>query len=326
MTQGIFDTTPSNFKERALETFLFQHQHNPTYRAYCDLLKINAQVIQEVHQIPFLPIGLFKTTKITTGNFETETIFESSGTTGSTSSKHFVKELALYEKSFRSSFFHFYGNIDQYCILGLLPSYLERGNSSLVYMVNQFIHESKHSSSGFFLYDHQQLAQIILHNESIGQKTLLIGVTYALFDFAEAFPMKLEHTIVMETGGMKGRKKEITKTEMHEFLKAKFQLEKIHSEYGMTELLSQAYSKADGIFETPQWMKILIREEDDPLNTNSFSENEITGAINVIDLANRFSCSFIATEDRGKRFSNGSFELLGRIEMSDIRGCSQMAV
>jgi hypothetical protein len=193
-------------------------------------------------------------------------------------------------------------------------------------MIDNLIKGSRHKSSGFFLNNHEQLAKIIQENESKQQRTLLIGVSYALLDFAEDYTMKLEHTIVMETGGMKGRKKEITKTEMHEFLKAKFQVEKIHSEYGMTELLSQAYSKADGIFETPQWMKILIREEDDPLNTNPLSENEITGAINVIDLANRFSCSFIATEDRGKRFSNGSFELLGRIEISDIRGCSQMAV
>ena len=324
MTKGIFDTTPSNFKERALETFVFQYQHNPTYRAYCNLLKVNTEEILELHQIPFLPIGLFKTTKINTGYFEAEAIFESSGTTGSINSKHFVKELALYEESFKNSFYQFYGNPKQYCILGLLPSYLEKGNSSLVYMVDQLIKESHHESSGFFLYDHKQLAQIIKQNEAVGQKTILIGVTYALLDFAEAFPMKLNHTIVMVTGGMKGRKKEITKTEMHELLRAKFQIEKVHSEYGMTELLSQAYSKADGIFETPQWMKILIREEDDPLNTNPLSENETTGAINVIDLANKFSCSFIATEDRGKLYPNGSFEVLGRLEDSDIRGCGLM--
>lgn len=326
MTKGIFDTTPSNFKERALETFLFQHQHNLTYRAYCDLLKINAKDIKKLEHIPFLPIGLFKTAEITTGIFEADAIFVSSGTTGSTNSKHFIKDLSIYENSFNDTFKQFYGNVEDYCILGLLPSYLERGNSSLVYMVDNLIKGSRHKSSGFFLNNHEQLAKIIQENESKQQRTLLIGVSYALLDFAEDYTMKLEHTIVMETGGMKGRKKEITKTEMHEFLKAKFQVEKIHSEYGMTELLSQAYSKADGIFETPQWMKILIREEDDPLNTNPLSENEIMGAINIIDLANRFSCSFIATEDRGKRFSNGSFELLGRMEISDIRGCSQMAV
>ena len=326
MTQGIFDTTPSNFKARALETFLFQHQHNSTYRAYCNLLKIDIENIQELHQIPFLPIGVFKTAKITTGVFEAEAIFESSGTTGSTNSKHFVKDLSIYESSFNHAFKQFYGNVEDYCILGLLPSYLERGNSSLVYMVDKLIKESKHKSSGFFLHNHEQLAKIIQENESNQQRTLLIGVSYALLDFAEAFPMKLEHTIVMETGGMKGRKKEITKTEMHDYLKNKFQLEKVHSEYGMTELLSQAYSKADGIFETPQWMKIMIREEDDPLNTKPLTEIETTGAINVIDLASRFSCSFIATEDRGRCFSNGSFEVLGRMELSDIRGCSLMAI
>lgn len=326
MTPGIFDTTPSNFKERALETFVFQHQNNPTYRAYCDLLKVNASEVKELHHIPFLPIGLFKTAKVTTGEFEAEAVFESSGTTGSINSKHFVKELALYEKSFRSSFKQFYGNIEEYSILGLLPSYLEKGNSSLVYMVDQLIKESKHPKSGFFLYDHQQLADILSLNEAIGQKTILIGVTYALLDFAEAFPQNLKHTLVMETGGMKGRKKEISKVEMHDKLQSAFGLSQIHSEFGMTELLSQAYSQKDGIFETPQWMKIMIRDEDDPLHTNPLSEYETIGAINVIDLANRFSCSFIATEDRGKLFCNGSFELLGRIEMSDMRGCSLLTV
>ena len=324
MTKRIFDITPSEFKEKALEIFQFQHEQNETYREYCDLLKINPKAINTIEQIPFLPIRLFKSRKVITGQFEPKAIFESSGTTGTISSRHFVKDLSVYENSFNNTFKQFYGNVEDYCILGLLPSYLERGNSSLVYMVDKLIKNSKHNSSGFFLHDHEKLASIIQENESNKQQTLLIGVSYALLDFAEAFPMKLEHTIVMETGGMKGRKKEISKKEMHDILKASFELKQIHSEYGMTELLSQAYSKADGIFETPNWMKILLRAEDDPFTMIKEESVETKGAINIIDLTNLNSCSFIATEDMGKLYPNGNFEVLGRLENSDIRGCGLM--
>jgi phenylacetate-coenzyme A ligase PaaK-like adenylate-forming protein len=326
MTVDIFDTTPSSFTKNALEIFRFQYEHNDTYREYCDLLKVDASKVLALAQIPFLPIRLYKNRNVTTGIFEPQAIFESSRTTGSQSSKHFVKDLSIYENSFEHAFKQFYGNVEDYSILGLLPSYLERGNSSLVYMVDKLIRTSMHKSSGFFLHNHEQLAKIIQENESNQQRTLLIGVSYALLDFAEAFPMKLEHTIVMETGGMKGRKKEISKKEMHDILKTRFELKQIHSEYGMTELLTQAYSKADGIFETPAWMKIMLREEDNPLKTLENEASAVSGGINIIDLANLYSCSFIATEDMGRLHPNGSFEIHGRLENSDIRGCGLMVL
>jgi len=241
-----------------------------------------------------------------------------------TNSHHKVKEAAIYRESFLQGFRQFYGNIKDYCILGLLPSYLERGDSSLVYMVNQLIQQSGHQKSGFYLYNYGELANVLKELEQQGQKTLLIGVTYALIDFASAFPMPLKHTIILETGGMKGRGKELLRTEVHQLLKAAFQLENIHSEYGMTELLSQAYSQKDGIFEIPRWMKIVLRDETDPLNSLSISGKPSSGVINVIDLANIYSSSFIATEDIGKLYPDGSFEVLGRMDNSDVRGCSLM--
>jgi len=329
LRSNIFNVTQDKFETVSIEVFHYQYANNALYRKYCDLTIRDIGTIKHLHEIPFFPIQFFKTQQITTGAFEAEAIFESSGTTGSINSKHYVKDLNWYTKSFLEGFDLFYGNIDEYCILGLLPSYLERKNSSLVYMVNELIKRSKHGLSGFHLYDHQKLQEIIKSNEEDKQKTLLIGVSYALLDFAENFPMKLNHTIVMETGGMKGRREEMTKQALHQALINQFEVAAIHSEYGMTELLSQAYSFGDGIFNTPPWMKILLRSEDNPLQTfpNVYKENEKKlGVVNVIDLANIDSCCFIATEDTGIIYSDGSFEITGRLSNSDIRGCGLMII
>lgn len=312
----------------ALEIFFFQYMHNDLYKKYVDAIGISPSEVNSLETIPFLPISFFKTHKVTTTVFEPEIIFESSGTTGENTSRHLVKDLRLYNKSFTEAFKLFYGNPHDWCILGLLPGYLERKNSSLITMVNELIKESDNSYSDFYLHNHDKLFQALAHNEIIHQPTLLIGVTYALLDFAEKYPMKLEHTIVMETGGMKGKREEITREEVQSFLKEKLGLKTIHSEYGMTELLSQAYSGGDGIFRTPPWMKILLREYNDPLtiSSNSKTEKPVNGLINVIDFANLYSCSFIATDDVGKLYKNGTFEVLGRRDMSDMRGCSLLTL
>ncbi|TXH23418.1 MAG: acyl transferase, partial [Chitinophagaceae bacterium] len=250
--------------------------------------------------------------------FEPQSLFTSSGTTTTINSHHYIKDVSIYKKSFIKAFEQFYGNIDEYCILGLLPSYLERTGSSLVMMVDELIKRSGHAQSGFYLYDFENLHQNLMQLEAAGQKTLLIGVTYALLDFAEQYPIALKNTIVMETGGMKGRKAEMVRSEVHDILKTQFQTRFIHSEYGMTELLSQAYSSGIGRFFTPAWMKILLRKEDDPFD---ISDNK-KGVINVIDLANIHSCSFIATDDLGSLYDDGSFEVLGRMDNADVRGCS----
>ena len=325
----VFDASGDNFNKLALEIFHFQSAHNSNYRRYCELLHIHPEEVTDLRQIPYLPIRFFKTHDIFTGELKTERVFESSGTTGSVPSRHLIKDIRLYQKSFNKAFTQFYGRPSNYCILGLLPSYLERNNSSLVMMVDQLIKQSGHPQSGFFLHDHRTLHSIILHNEILQQPTLLIGVSYALLDFSEAFPMKLEHTIVMETGGMKGRKKEITREELHDRLKKNLGTAQIHAEYGMTELLSQAYSHADGLFRCPPWMKVLIREEDDPLvikSKENISGKPLVGALNIIDLANVWSCSFIGTDDLGRLHANGSFEMMGRMDESDIRGCGLLAL
>jgi hypothetical protein len=325
----IFTVNEDNFETLSIEVFNYQYTHNDIYRKYCDLTIRDLSTIKSLHEIPFLPIQFFKTQEITTGNFEAEAVFESSGTTGSINSKHYVKDLNWYTKTFLLGFDLFYGNIEEYCILGLLPSYLERKNASLVYMVDALIKKSKNELSGFHLYDHKKLHEIIKSNEAVQQKTLLIGVSYALLDFAESFPMKLNNTIVMETGGMKGRREEMTKQDLHQALKDQFEVAEIHSEYGMTELLSQAYSFGKGIFSTPLWMKILLRSEDNPLQTfqSILKENETQrGVVNVIDLANIDSCSFIASEDTGINYSDGRFEITGRLNNSDIRGCGLMII
>ena len=308
----------------ALEIFYFQYMCNELYKKYVDSIGILPTSVHSIETIPFLPISFFKTHKVTTTEFDPEIIFESSGTTGEITSRHLVKSLDLYKKSFSKGFDLFYANPNKWCILGLLPGYLERENSSLISMVNEFIKESNDARSGFYLHDHDKLFRTLAHNEITGRPTLLIGVTYALLDFAERYSMKLQNTIVMETGGMKGKRSEITREEVHEFLKNKLGVKVIHSEYGMTELLSQAYSKGNGLYHCPPWMKVLVREYNDPfaINTSSNTMNSLNGLINIIDLANIYSCSFIATDDVGRIHKDGTFEVLGRRDMSDLRGCS----
>jgi hypothetical protein len=327
LEKRVFVAQGNNFNELAVEVFHFQHQNNNIYRKYCDTLDITADKVHAIERIPFLPIQFFKSHQITSTHFEPEAIFESSGTTTSINSKHFVKDINLYKKSFTTGFEKFYGKAKDKCILGLLPSYLERKNSSLVMMVDELIQQSDNNLSGFYLYDYDKLYSTILHNEILKQPTILIGVTYALLDFAQKYPMQLRHTIIMETGGMKGRREEITRQQVHVELQKNLGISLVHSEYGMTELLSQAYSKGDGIFHCPPWMKVLIREEDDPFKiyvASNVKQKPITGAINIIDLANIYSCSFIATDDIGRLNNNESFEVLGRMDNSDMRGCSLM--
>ncbi len=315
-----------NFLQKALELFRFQYAHNVIYKRFVDALNCDATKVNAIDQIPFLPISFFKKFEIITTNFKPQVVFESSGTTGMVNSRHLVKEVKLYEESFMKAFEQFYGPVDGYCILGLLPSYLERSSSSLVYMVQRMIEVSRHPLSGFYLYNFEELFRTLQQLQANGQKTLLIGVTYALLDFSEAFPLALSNTIIMETGGMKGRKKEMLRTEVHDQLKKAFNVTQIHSEYGMTELLSQAYSSRDGLFQTPSWMKVILREEDDPLAIITTTQKQVSGAINIIDLANIYSCSFIATDDIGRLHPDGSFEVLGRMDNSDIRGCSLLAI
>jgi Acyl-protein synthetase, LuxE len=329
LRDSILTTNASNFEQVALQVFNFQYKKNILYKSYCDILGINLQYIDSIDKIPFLPIQFFKSKPIKTTDFEAQIVFESSGTSGSINSKHFVKDISLYEESFINCFRHFYGSEKDYCVIGLLPSYIERSGSSLVYMVDDLIKKSKHKNSGFHLYDHEKLRSILLENEAAKQTTILIGVTYALIDFAEKNELQLEHTIVMETGGMKGRRAELTRKEVHEILSTKLGAKKIHSEYGMTELLSQAYSSADGIFYCSPHMRICIRPEDDPLEVLSQVPDHkkfVHGAINIIDLANLYSCAFIATDDAGKLYPDHSFEITGRLENSDTRGCGLMII
>ncbi len=317
---NIFVESPIN-DATVLEMFRFQFQQNEVYQNWCRAMHADPDMIQ-LEQLPFLPISFFKTHSVATGNFVPEVIFKSSGTTQSLPSRHLVKETAVYKKSFTKAFELFYGDPSDWCILGLLPSYLERADSSLVMMVEELIQLSKHPDNGFYLYEFAQLAEIIKKQEAAGQQVLLIGVTFALLDFADAFPMQLRHTTVMETGGMKGRRSELTRTEVHSILKKQLGIQSVHSEYGMTELLSQAYSKGAGRFVCPPWMKVLVRDEEDPLLVKRSGK----GALNIIDMANLYSCAFIATDDVGEVFEDGSFEVWGRLDNSDIRGCSLMVV
>ena len=314
----VFDKSIS-FEVKALKLFQFQAKNCSVYSRYLDLLKVNLNAVDTIYKIPFIPIELFKSNQIISDGESPEITFSSSGTTGQQQSKHYVADVSIYQQSFKQGFNHFYGNPKEYRILALLPSYLEREGSSLVYMCDQLIQESQHPQSGFYLHNLKELSQVLAQDSE--KKTLLIGVSYALRDLAEQFPKKLTNTIVMETGGMKGKRQEMIKSELHNTLIKAFQVQRIHSEFGMTELLSQAYSKGKGLFETPPWMKVLIRDPEDPL---SILENGRTGGINVIDLANLNSCAFIATQDLGKIHSNNQFEVLGRFENSDIRGCNLM--
>jgi hypothetical protein len=323
LEEEILQSDDSNFSALALKIFQFQYNYVAIYRAYCNLMGKMPKTVKEVEQIPFLPIQFFKTQKVIAEGCAEQVVFESSGTTNSINSKHYVAQTNLYQKSFMRCFTQHYGNPSKYCIIGLLPSYLERGNSSLVYMVDYLIKQSQHKQSGFYLHNFGDLHKVLQQNESDGQATLLFGVTYALLDFAEAFPMRLQHTIVIETGGMKGRKKELLRNEVHQILQKQFELNAVHSEYGMTELLSQAYSTGKGIFTCPAHMRIVLREEDDPTALKAPAAWQ-TGCINIIDLANLYSCSFIATDDVGKLYENGQFEVTGRLQNSDIRGCGLM--
>lgn len=321
LIQNLFDGDEQSFHSKTLAIFRFQAENCAVYKEFLQYLDIQPAAVTSIEAIPFLPITLFKSRTIVVDGNQTDFYFESSGTTQMERSKHFVPDLALYEKSFRNSFHLFYGDVKQYCVAALLPSYLERKNASLVYMCNDLISSSQQPGSGFFLDDFAQLAQLIRHNETHGIRTLLIGVSFALMDFGDRFPMPLQHTTIMETGGMKGKRPELTRDALHAYLNNAFQTTTIHSEYGMTELLSQAYSFGNGIFQSPPWMKILIRDTEDPF---TILGNHKTGCINVIDLANIYSCCFIATQDLGKLHSNGTFEVLGRFDKSDVRGCNLM--
>lgn len=313
--------TTKEFHKTAMKVFRFQFQHNEVYQKYCLLLNKSPENVKHLTEIPFLPIEFFKSKDILSSIDAVQTTFTSSGTTGMITSKHHVTDLGFYEASFRSAFSKFYGNIEDYAVLALLPSYLEREGSSLIYMAKDFIEGSNHPNSGFYLHNYNELAQKLVELDNSGQNVLLIGVTYALLDLIELQKFHLKNTIIMETGGMKGKRKEMIREELHTILAKGFGVKKIHSEYGMTELLSQAYSLGDGVFECPPWMDILIRDTEDPL---TIIEEGKTGGMNVIDLANINSCSFIATQDLGKKYSNFSFEVLGRFDNSDIRGCNLM--
>lgn len=320
-TSELWDLTTDNFLPMSQKIFEFHALHNPVYKQWIQLSKQENPLIKGVHQIPFLPIAFFKSHNVYTGE-QPNTLFESSGTTQDVVSKHWVADINLYEQSFIKCFNLFYGNASDYCIIGLLPSYLERKHSSLVYMVDKLIRLSGHAQSGFYLNEFETLDKVIKEQEFRKQKTLLIGVSFALIDFMEAFPQQLENTIIMETGGMKGRKLEMLKPALHAYLKSGFGTTQIHSEYGMTELLSQAYSIGNGLFRCPPWMKVLVGDEEDP----GILKTAGKGVIHVIDLANVYSCSFIATEDLGHLYEDGSFEILGRIDSSDRRGCSLLVI
>ena len=309
------------FEKTALKVFRHQFDNNAVYRDFCLLLQKSKDNVKTVKDIPFLPIQFFKSHEVLSTAGPAEAVFTSSGTTGMATSRHLVTDLSYYEQSFRLAFSQFYGNIEDYTVLALLPSYLEREGSSLIYMVKDLIERSNNPESGFYLNDYDVLISKLTALDNSGQNVLLIGVTYALLDLIEKQSFKLKNTIIMETGGMKGRRREMIREELHEVLCQGFGISKIHSEYGMTELLSQAYSLGEGIFECPPWMDILIRDTEDAL---SYMPNGKTGGINVIDLANINSCAFIATQDLGKKYPDQTFEVLGRFDNSDIRGCNLM--
>lgn len=306
-----------------MKVFRFQYEHNPVYQQFCNLLNKTPEQVKTLTDVPFLPIEFFKSKDVLSSIDPIKITFTSSGTTGMITSKHHVTDLDYYEYSFRAAFSHFYGNIEDYVVLALLPAYLEREGSSLIYMVEDLIEGSNQPESGFYLHNYEELAKMLIDLDKQGKNVLLIGVTYALLDMIEMQKFNLSNTIIMETGGMKGRRKEMIREELHQVLCEGFGVSKIHSEYGMTELLSQGYSFGDGIFECPPWMHILTRDPEDAL---TYVEEGKTGGVNVIDLANLNSCSFIATQDLGKKYKDGSFEILGRFDHSDIRGCNLMVV
>ena len=311
--------TEADFVQAALQTFGYQYQHNQVYQRFCTLLGRTPDKVRQLTDIPFLPIEFFKSEAVYCGNERPTTVFTSSGTTGSQTSRHYVKDLAVYQESFRQGFADFYGNIEEYTVLALLPSYLERTGSSLITMVADLIERSGSADSGFYLNEYDLLAEKLTSLDRSGRKVLLIGVSFALLDLVETHRFQLKNTIVMETGGMKGRRKELIREELHAILCEGFGVEHIHSEYGMTELLSQAYSAGSGLYESVRWLKVLIRDTNDAL---SYQRPLKTGGINLIDLANIHSCSFIATQDLGRLHPDGRFEVLGRFDNADIRGCN----
>ena len=312
-TNKLWELAPDQFWQTSKIIFNWQAAHNPVYKQWVALNKSSA--------IPFLPISFFKTQDVFIGE-KPVNLFESSGTTQDVKSHHWVQDLSLYEASFLKAFELFYGKPSNYCIIGLLPSYLERKHSSLVYMVDKLIKASGHAQSGFYLDDFTKLNEVLHDLENQKQKVWFIGVSFALTDFAIAYPQQLNSTIVLETGGMKGRKEELTRNELHQLLREHLGTSTIHSEYGMTELLSQAYAIKEGVFKCPPWMKVMVAEEEDPTAIKEIGR----GVLHIIDLANIYSCSFIATEDIGEVFEDGSFTVLGRLDASARRGCSLLVV
>lgn len=310
------------FAAAALRVFRRQFFLNPTYHAYCQYFNIDPDKVSKLSDIPFLPISFFKSHEVKTGDFTPELIFRSSGTTGMQHSVHLIRDALLYQRSLIAGFRHFYGSPADYTFLALLPNYLEQKHSSLVYMMDELMRQSGSADSGYYLYNHEELYQKLQQLRDRHQKTILWGVTFALLDFAEKYPIDFPELIVFETGGMKGRRKEMVKEELYDILRKAFGVSDIHSEYGMCELLSQAYSKGGNVFATPPWMQLRLRSEKDPLDG---SDTVGTGVINVIDLANLHSCSFIATEDLGRRHRDG-IEVLGRLDSAQIRGCNLMVL
>lgn len=316
-------SSQKQFEKMALKVFRYQYENNLVYQQFCEFLKIEKHSVKALSQIPFLPIQFFKSHAVVSNQDAIQETFTSSGTTGMITSKHLVTDVSLYEQSYRLAFSQFYGNLEDYAVLALLPSYLERTGSSLIYMVKDLIEGSNNEHSGFYLHNYDELIAKLTALDNAGQNVILIGVTYALLDLIEQQNFQLKNTIIMETGGMKGKRKEMIREELHALLCEGFGVSSIHSEYGMTELLSQAYSLGNGVFECPSWMHILIRDPEDAL---SYVADGKTGGVNVIDLANFNSCSFIATQDLGKKQPNNSFEILGRFDHSDIRGCNLMVI
>ena len=321
--QDIFTiSSQKQFEKIALKVFRFQYENNMVYQEFCDFLKIDKQSVKTLQQIPFLPIQFFKNHNVVSNTNEIQEIFTSSGTTGMITSKHLVTDISLYEQSYRNAFSEFYGNIEDYAILALLPSYLERSGSSLIYMLKDLIELSNNEHSGFYLHNYDELIAKLIELDNAGQNILLIGVTYALLDLVEKQKFQLKNTIIMETGGMKGRRKELIREEVHRILKDAFHTEHIHSEYGMTELLSQAYSHGEGIFRCPPWMRLTVRDVQDPLSNYTTGK----GGLNIMDLANIDSCAFIATQDLGIVHTDGTFEVTGRFDHANVRGCNLMVV
>lgn len=325
--EEIFNIRNDNHFERlARKIFLYQYFYNPVYRDYCEFLHVKPNDNIPLENIPFLPINIFKTHKVITNGEGYKQYFESSGTSGMTRSIHYIKKPEIYKMSFRRAFHLFYGNPENYCILALLPLYSENKHSSLISMVNGLINQSKCHESGFYLNNLNNLADILLKLNKQNKKILLFGVSFALLDLAEKYPMRLNNAIIMETGGMKGKRKELVREDLHERLKAGFGVNKIHSEYGMAELLSQAYATDNGKFKSPPWQKPLIRDAYDPMDLKVAEKKKVSGGINIIDLANLYSCAFIETQDIGTLYPNGTFEVLGRFDYSEIRGCNLMVM